>query len=78
MFPVWHRRYMLIVEKEFQRITNNDSFGFPYWQWEQNDQSPFTTEYYGVPSNMYSPDGFNVTGRVINPLVWNTVCDISY
>ena len=30
-FPVWHRRYILIVEREFQRITKNDSFGFPYW-----------------------------------------------
>ena len=78
VFPVWHRRYMLIVEKEFQRITNNASFGFPYWHWEQDDRSPFTTEYYGVPSNVYSPDGFNVTGQVINPLAWNTVCDISY
>ena len=48
VFPVWHRRYILTVEKEFQRITGNSSFGFPYWQWEQNDTSPFTEEYYGV------------------------------
>ena len=78
VFPVWHRRYLLIVEKEFQRITNNDSFGFSYWQWEENDRSPFSTEYYGIPSNVYSPDGFNVMGQVINPHAWNTVCDILY
>ena len=77
VFPVWHRRYLLIVEKEFQRITNNDSFGFPYWQWEEDDRSPFTREYYGIPPN--SPgDTVNVTGSVINPVTWNTVCDISY
>ena len=76
-FPVWHRRYLLIVEKEFQRITNNDSFGFPYWQWEEDDRSPFALEYYGVPSNS-SGDAVNVTGRVINPVAWNTVCDLAY
>ena len=78
VFPVWHRRYMLIVEKEFQRITNNDSFGFPYWQWEEDDRSPFTREYYGIPSNNYSLDPVNVMGQVINPGAWNTACDISY
>ena len=45
VFPVWHGRYILTVEKEFQRITGNSSFGFPYWQWEQNDRSAFTEEY---------------------------------
>ncbi len=30
VFPVWHRRYILIVEREFQRIMEDDSFGFPY------------------------------------------------
>ena len=78
VFPVWHQCYLLIVEKEFQRITNNDPFGFSYWQWEENDRSPFSTEYYGIPSNVYSPDGFNVMGQVINPHAWNTVCDILY
>ena len=75
VFPVWHRRHMLIVEKEFQRITNNDSFGFPYWQWEEDDRSPFAREFYGIPSHS-SGAAVNVTGRVTD--AWNTVCDISY
>ena len=78
VFPVWHRHYMLTVEKEFQRIMNNDSFGFPYWQWEENDLSPFTEEYYGTPSNGYNPPPVNVSGEFINPTRWNTICDLSY
>ena len=77
VFPVWHRRYMLTLEREFQRITGNESFGFPYWQWEQDDRSMFTEQYYGVPSNGNGP-AENVTGDIINPEDWNTICDITY
>ena len=77
VFSVWHRRYVLTVEKEFQRIMDNDSFGFPYWQWEENDRSPFTLECYGLPSNVYGPP-VNVQGTNINPQAWNTVCDLTY
>ena len=77
VFPVWHRRYILTVEREFQRITGNESFGFPYWEWEQNDKSMFTEQYYGVPSNVYGPP-VNVTGDIINPQSWNTICDSTY
>ena len=77
VFPVWHRRYVLVVEKEFQRITGNSSFALPYWQWEENDLSPFAREYYGIPSNNSGP-AVNVHGQIINPVDWNTVCDLSY
>lgn len=79
VFPVWHRHYILVLEREFQRYLNNDSFGFPYWQWEEHDLSPFDTKYYGVPSNAYGYDSaVNVTGKVINNTNWNTICDIAY
>lgn len=73
VFPVWHRRYLLTVEKEFQRIMNNQLFGLPYWPWEQNDKSPFDKKYYGIPSS--TPVGKNVTGDSINSAKWNTICD---
>ncbi len=78
VFPVWHRRYMLIVQREFQRIMGNDSFGFPYWQWEENDRSPFSTEYYGVPSNSFNAPRqyINVTGDIFNE--WYSICDLSF
>ena len=78
VFPVWHRRYLLTVEREYQRITNNDSFGFPYWQWDENDTSMFTHEYYGTPSNVYGSEAVNVSGRILNPEDWNTICDVLF
>lgn len=78
VFPLWHRHYMLVLEKEYQRITGDNSFGFPYWNWEENDLSMFSPEYYGIPDNTYNATSVNVTGQVINPDDWNTVCDIAY
>ena len=75
VFPVWHRYYLLLLEREFQRIMGDDTFGLPYWEWEQNDRSPFSKEYYGVPSNVYGP-AENVTGDLINPEDWHVVCDL--
>lgn len=75
VFPVWHRCYVLTIEKEFQRIMNNSTFGFPYWQWEENDKSPFTLQYYDEPSNVFG-EAVNVTGSVISAQTWNTVCDL--
>ena len=62
---------------EFQRITNNPSFGLPYWQWEEDDWSPFTPEYFGTPSNS-AGDAVNVSGLILNPDDWHTICDLTY
>ena len=77
VFPVWHRHYVLLLEKEFQRITGNASFALPYWRWEEDELSLFATEYYGIPSNSYGSP-VNVSGQIINTDDWNTVCDLSY
>ena len=76
-FPLWHRYMILLFEREVQRITNNPSFGLPYWPWDENDTSPFTPEYFGVPGSVNGP-AVNVTGRVINPNDWNTICDMAH
>ena len=36
-FLTWHRAYMLYVETELQRVTNNPRFGLPYWDWTDED-----------------------------------------
>ena len=78
-FPVWHRHLILLFEKEVQRITNNTSFGLPYWQWEEGDTSPFTVEDFGVPATVrYNTPAVPVTGKLVNPHDWNTICDISH
>ena len=74
VFPVWHRRYLLIVEKEYQRIMENPSFGFPYWQWEENDKTPFKKEYFG-PTNSYGGHK-SVTGTFGDSQIWSTICDL--
>ena len=32
-FLTWHRAYMLYVETELQRLSNDPTFGLPYWDW---------------------------------------------
>lgn len=78
VFPVWHRHLALLFEREIQRITGNSSFGLPYWQWEERDVSPFVPEYFGVPGSVAGPTNVNVTGLLVNPNDWNTVCDIAH
>jgi len=34
-FP-WHRAYLFYFEKICQKLTGNDKFGLPYWNWNQN------------------------------------------
>ena len=74
VFPVWHRRYLLIVEKEYQRILKNPSFGFPYWQWEENDKTPFKKEYFG-PTMSYGGHK-SITGTFGDSQIWSTICDL--
>ena len=32
-FATWHRYFLLSLEREFQKLLNDDSFGLPYFQW---------------------------------------------
>ncbi len=51
-FLVWHRTYLLILERALQRVLDNPSFGLPYWKWESNDLSVFDERYFGtLPEN---------------------------
>ena len=38
-FLTWHRAYMLYVETELQRFTNNPTFSLPYWDWTDQNTS---------------------------------------
>ena len=77
-FPLWHRYLILLFEREVQRITNNPSFGLSYWPWDENNTSPFTPEYFGVPGSVNNGPAVNVTGQLVNPDDWHTVCDIAH
>ena len=72
-FLVWHRTYLLILERALQRVLGNSSFGLPYWEWESNDHSVFDEQYFGTLSSTKG-----IKQDIINGLNWNTVCDITY
>ncbi len=75
VFPVWHRRYLLIIEREYQRIMDNPMFGLPYWQWEENELSLFDEMHFGdIPSNVARP--MDVSGILFDD--WYTICDLNY
>ncbi|XP_064400966.1 L-dopachrome tautomerase-like [Halichondria panicea] len=72
-FLVWHRTYLLILERALQRVLDNTSFGLPYWKWEDNDLSVFDKRYFGKLSSTHG-----IIQDIEGGLNWNTVCDITY
>ena len=76
-FPTWHRYFMLIVERELQKISRDPNFSLPYWDWgEEDGTSILTDEYLGrfdfegeVPSDEC------IANLVIDSRNWLTVCD---
>ena len=32
-FPLWHRAFVLMFERELQKIAKDDNFTIPYWDW---------------------------------------------
>ena len=44
-FPLWHRAFLLMVERELQKIAKDDNFTIPYWDWlNQGRQCKVCTE----------------------------------
>ncbi len=72
-FLVWHRTYLLILERALQRVLRNTSFGLPYWKWQDNDLSVFDERYFGKLSSTRG-----IIQDIEGGLNWNTVCDITY
>ena len=35
-FPTFHRLLILLWEREFQKMADDDTFTFPYWDWVEN------------------------------------------
>jgi tyrosinase len=71
-FLPWHRLYLLQFEKDLQTASQDDSITIPYWDWTDNDSSPFTQDLMGsdggatndnspgkVPDGPFAHDGPN-------------------
>ena len=39
-FLPWHRAYLLMYERAVRKLTGNDDFAMPYWDWTQDRQMP--------------------------------------
>ena len=39
-FLPWHRAYLLMYERAVRKLTSNDDFAMPYWDWTQDRQMP--------------------------------------
>ncbi|KAJ8350068.1 hypothetical protein SKAU_G00251980 [Synaphobranchus kaupii] len=58
-FITWHRYHLLRLERELQRLTGNENFAVPYWNFATDQTTP--------PSSVPSP-GFHDGGVVCNSL----------
>ena len=50
-FFSWHRAYLFYFEQICQELTGDDSFGLPYWNWNQNPEMHSTFTAGGSPLN---------------------------
>lgn len=49
-FLAWHRKYLVEIEKELQRISGNDKLAIPYWDWTIPELADllFSSDYFGT------------------------------
>ncbi|XP_053241531.1 tyrosinase [Podarcis raffonei] len=69
-FLPWHRLFLLMWEHEIQKLTGNENFTIPYWDWRDAESCDICTdEYMGGrhPSNpnLLSPASFFSSWQVI-------------
>jgi len=79
-FLTWHRKFMLFVETEIQRVLNDSTFGLPYWDWTNHSENMKDKIWHIVGSSncgiFANSSNDNTTQAPINgPFSkWNTIC----
>ena len=76
-FLTWHRYYLLIVERELQRVAKDmgiNDFELAYWDWSSREM--FTQELFGTPD--YSSTPGIVSGDLFNVNDWPVLCNDHY
>ncbi|KAM3837492.1 tyrosinase [Vipera latastei] len=69
-FLPWHRLFLLLWEREIQKLTGNEDFTIPYWDWRDAEGCDICTdEYMGgrhpSQANLLSPASFFSSWQVI-------------
>uniref|UniRef100_A0A8C9CC83 Tyrosinase n=2 Tax=Phocoena sinus TaxID=42100 RepID=A0A8C9CC83_PHOSS len=69
-FLPWHRLFLLLWEKEIQKLTGDENFTLPYWDWRDAENCDICTdEYMGgrnpANPNLLSPASFFSSWQVI-------------
>ncbi|XP_077307037.1 tyrosinase-like [Lithobates pipiens] len=72
-FLTWHRLWLLHLERQMQKCTNNINFGLAYWKWETDpDCYPCDNKCLGANSLDGGIDKYSVFSE------WRTICAVSY
>jgi len=77
-FLTWHRAYMLYVETELQRVSNNPMFGLPYWDWTDEDERDDIWDLIGKSDCgifATTPDNTTAEAPIDGPFAdWDAIC----
>lgn len=81
-FLPWHRGYLLMYEMAARKLTCNDAFAMPYWDWttDRSLPAPFLAQTYkGKPNPLYIEGRNDLSGpnaladEIVGPAVMETI-----
>jgi tyrosinase len=70
-FLPWHRAYLFNFEAICRKLTGNNDFALPYWNWTTSPSIP--APFWGAGNPLLNPTRFATQASVVN----NSVCGVS-
>jgi tyrosinase len=78
-FLPWHRAYLLMYEMMIRKVTGNNSFAMPYWDWAANRTVPQAFKdpiYNSLPNPLYVAtrnNNYSIPNSFVGPTVMNNI-----